>query len=173
MVDALAVRGQVLRPRVLRSVLSLPRGNRLGSSHHAPHYRRKGHGCRIWTICSPSPRDMEGKTICVFADAAAWPVQSYITKFRAEFEEHIRTGDACVRASQQVDGSSLHAHLTIDGREVERPRGHHGHPGCGEARDLHPALLLPPGALHRRKLPHLPGGGGEESPSSRSPATRR
>jgi NADH-quinone oxidoreductase subunit F len=41
-------------------------------------------------------RDMEGKTICVFADAAAWPVQSYITKFRAEFEDHIRTGQ-CVR----------------------------------------------------------------------------
>ncbi len=37
-------------------------------------------------------RGMEGKTICVFADAAAWPVQSYITKFRAEFEEHIRSG---------------------------------------------------------------------------------
>jgi NADH-quinone oxidoreductase subunit F len=37
-------------------------------------------------------RDMEGKTICVFADAAAWPVQSYITKFRSEFEEHIVTG---------------------------------------------------------------------------------
>jgi NADH-quinone oxidoreductase subunit F len=36
--------------------------------------------------------DMEGKTICVFADAAAWPVQSYIAKFRAEFEEHILTG---------------------------------------------------------------------------------
>ena len=36
--------------------------------------------------------DMEGKTICVFADAAAWPVQSYITKFRSEFEEHIRSG---------------------------------------------------------------------------------
>jgi NADH-quinone oxidoreductase subunit F len=35
--------------------------------------------------------DMEGKTICVFADAAAWPVQSYITKFRSEFEEHIGT----------------------------------------------------------------------------------
>ena len=35
--------------------------------------------------------DMEGKTICVFADAAAWPVQSYITKFRDEFEEYIRT----------------------------------------------------------------------------------
>jgi len=34
---------------------------------------------------------MEGNTICVFADAAAWPVQSYITKFRGEFEEYIRT----------------------------------------------------------------------------------
>ncbi len=36
--------------------------------------------------------DMEGVTICVFADAAAWPVQSYISKFRDEFEEFIRTG---------------------------------------------------------------------------------
>ncbi len=35
--------------------------------------------------------NMEGRTICVFADAAAWPVQSYITKFRDEFEYHIRT----------------------------------------------------------------------------------
>ncbi|HEX9780572.1 MAG TPA: NADH-quinone oxidoreductase subunit NuoF [bacterium] len=35
---------------------------------------------------------MEGRTICVFADAAAWPVQSYIEKFRSEFEHHIRTG---------------------------------------------------------------------------------
>jgi NADH-quinone oxidoreductase subunit F len=37
---------------------------------------------------------MEGNTICVFADAAAWPVQSYITKFRDEFEEYIRAGRA-------------------------------------------------------------------------------
>ena len=45
--------------------------------------------------------DMEGKTICVFADAAAWPVQSYIAKFRAEFEEHLRTGK-CVRTSEAI-----------------------------------------------------------------------
>jgi NADH-quinone oxidoreductase subunit F len=43
-------------------------------------------------------RDMEGKTICVFADAAAWPVQSYITKFRAEFERHILTGECAARS---------------------------------------------------------------------------
>ena len=36
--------------------------------------------------------DMEGNTICVFADAAAWPVESYIKKFRPEFEEYIRSG---------------------------------------------------------------------------------
>ena len=36
--------------------------------------------------------DMEGKTICVFADAAAWPIQSYIAKFRDEFETYIKTG---------------------------------------------------------------------------------
>ena len=36
--------------------------------------------------------DMEGNTICVFADAAAWPIQSYIGKFRDEFEEYIRSG---------------------------------------------------------------------------------
>jgi NADH-quinone oxidoreductase subunit F len=30
--------------------------------------------------------DMEGKTICVFADAAAWPVRSYIRKFQHQFE---------------------------------------------------------------------------------------
>jgi NADH-quinone oxidoreductase subunit F len=37
---------------------------------------------------------MEGNTICVFADAAAWPIQSYITKFRDEFERYIRAGRA-------------------------------------------------------------------------------
>jgi NADH-quinone oxidoreductase subunit F len=36
--------------------------------------------------------DMEGHTICVFADAAAWPVQSYIKKFRDEFEQYITSG---------------------------------------------------------------------------------
>jgi NADH-quinone oxidoreductase subunit F len=45
-------------------------------------------------------RDMEGKTICVFADAAAWPVQSYITKFREEFEGHIRTGTCPARSRE-------------------------------------------------------------------------
>ena len=34
--------------------------------------------------------DMEGVTICVFADAAAWPVQGLLRHFREDFEAHIR-----------------------------------------------------------------------------------
>ena len=35
---------------------------------------------------------MGGLTICGLSDAAAWPVQSYIKKFRGEFEALIRGG---------------------------------------------------------------------------------
>jgi NADH-quinone oxidoreductase subunit F len=63
-------------------------------------------------------RDMEGKTICVFADAAAWPVQSYITKFRAEFEEHIRTG-RCVAG---VDPSRAEQRVSESGPAASAPR---------------------------------------------------
>ena len=48
---------------------------------------------------------MEGNTICVFADAAAWPVQSYITKFRDEFEQYIRAG----RSAQQKEAGACPA----------------------------------------------------------------
>jgi NADH-quinone oxidoreductase subunit F len=36
--------------------------------------------------------NMQGKTICVFADALAMPVRSFVTKFRSEFEGHIKLG---------------------------------------------------------------------------------
>jgi NADH-quinone oxidoreductase subunit F len=48
---------------------------------------------------------MEGVTICVFADAAAWPVQSYIAKFRDEFEQYIRNGTS-VEDKEQVECQS-------------------------------------------------------------------
>ena len=34
--------------------------------------------------------NMKGKTICVFADAAATPVESFIQKFKEEFDQRIR-----------------------------------------------------------------------------------
>ena len=36
--------------------------------------------------------NIEGRTICAFGDAAAWPVQGFIRHFREEFEYHIRHG---------------------------------------------------------------------------------
>ncbi len=35
---------------------------------------------------------MEAKTICAFADAAAWPVQGLLRHFRDDFEAHVREG---------------------------------------------------------------------------------
>jgi len=40
--------------------------------------------------------NMMGNTICLLADAAAMPVRSFVTKFRAEFEEHLQA-DGCPR----------------------------------------------------------------------------
>jgi NADH-quinone oxidoreductase subunit F len=37
-------------------------------------------------------QNMVGNTICAFGDAAAAPIVSYIKKFRAEFEHHIKNG---------------------------------------------------------------------------------
>jgi NADH-quinone oxidoreductase subunit F len=35
--------------------------------------------------------NIEGNTICALGDAAAWPVQSMIRRFRDEFEKKVRT----------------------------------------------------------------------------------
>ncbi|MFL6647665.1 MAG: NADH-ubiquinone oxidoreductase-F iron-sulfur binding region domain-containing protein [Sulfurifustaceae bacterium] len=32
---------------------------------------------------------MEGRTICAFGEAAAWPVRSFVQQFREEFQYHI------------------------------------------------------------------------------------
>ncbi|MBI4366854.1 MAG: NADH-quinone oxidoreductase subunit NuoF [Deltaproteobacteria bacterium] len=35
---------------------------------------------------------MQGRTICTFADALAMPVRSFVTRFRSEFEDHVKLG---------------------------------------------------------------------------------
>ncbi|MBI4597050.1 MAG: NADH-quinone oxidoreductase subunit NuoF [Candidatus Omnitrophica bacterium] len=55
--------------------------------------------------------NMEGRTICVFADAAAWPVQSYIRKFRDEFEYHVRE-KRCNLGSQTTPVVAVATHDT-------------------------------------------------------------
>jgi NADH-quinone oxidoreductase subunit F len=41
-------------------------------------------------VLSDVPGLMEGQTICAFADAAAWPIQGLMRRFRADFEAHIQ-----------------------------------------------------------------------------------
>jgi NADH-quinone oxidoreductase subunit F len=41
-------------------------------------------------LCLDVAQNMVGRTICVLADALAMPVKSFVTKFRPEFEAHIR-----------------------------------------------------------------------------------
>jgi len=43
--------------------------------------------------------NMQGRTICVFSDALAMPVKSYIQKFRHEFEDAGKLG---LRKGQQI-----------------------------------------------------------------------
>jgi NADH-quinone oxidoreductase subunit F len=45
--------------------------------------------------------NIEGNTICALGEAAAWPVQSFVKKFRDEFQAHVDTG-RCVVDSRMV-----------------------------------------------------------------------
>ena len=40
--------------------------------------------------------NIEGNTICALGEAAAWPVQSFVKKFRDEFEAHVAAGKCTV-----------------------------------------------------------------------------
>jgi NADH-quinone oxidoreductase subunit F len=45
--------------------------------------------------------NMVGNTICVLADSIAMPVKSYVTKFRGEFEEHIKLGRCPFKSAER------------------------------------------------------------------------
>jgi NADH-quinone oxidoreductase subunit F len=42
--------------------------------------------------------NIEGNTICALGDAAAWPVQSFVKRFRDEFEAHVEAGRCVIAA---------------------------------------------------------------------------
>lgn len=51
---------------------------------------RRGREEDIALLTNISTNMMGGRTICALADAAAMPVKSFVTKFKSEFEYHIR-----------------------------------------------------------------------------------
>jgi NADH-quinone oxidoreductase subunit F len=68
---------------------------------------RRGHGrledLNVLLDVANSIGIIPGTTICGLADGAAWPVKNAVTKFRAEFDELIRTGR---RATRPLVGSA-------------------------------------------------------------------
>lgn len=44
--------------------------------------------------------NIEGNTICALGEAAAWPVQSFVKKFRDEFQAHVDAGKCVVLDAQ-------------------------------------------------------------------------
>lgn len=51
-----------------------------------------------------------GNTVCLLADAAAMPVRSFVTKFRDEFDEHLRSGGCPQRVvGTEPRRSAVHA----------------------------------------------------------------
>ena len=55
-----------------------------------------------------------GRSLCALGDFAVYPVQSYLRKFRAEFEEHVKEGGCPFGGASSVEGilapSDQHAH---------------------------------------------------------------
>jgi NADH-quinone oxidoreductase subunit F len=48
------------------------------------------------TLLKSVADNIEGNTICALGEAAAWPVQSFVKKFNAEFQAHIDAGKCVV-----------------------------------------------------------------------------
>ena len=104
---------------------ALPPGLRLDGEDPHAHQRGRAESKDIDLLLDVA-NNIEGNTICALGDAAAWPVQSYLKKFRDEFEEAngppgrppergpIDDGDQGVGAMPKV---------TIDGREIEVEAG--------------------------------------------------
>ena len=47
--------------------------------------------------------NIEGRTICAFGDAAAWPVQGFLKHYRHEFEYHIEHGRCMTSLAEAAD----------------------------------------------------------------------
>lgn len=53
--------------------------------------------------------NMMGNTVCVLADAAAMPTQSFVKKFRSEFEEHVRLGGCPLSVVRSAPAAAIGA----------------------------------------------------------------
>ena len=181
MVRALHDHRALLPPRVVRPVHAVPRGHRLARGPAASARVRRRRARRTSTCCCRVADNMIGNTICVLADAAAMPVQSFLTKFRAEFERPRRAPAAarCARRARPTGGGrrsrlrNAMPKLEIDGQTIDGRRRHEPDPGGRARRHRDPALLLPPRSHRSPATAACAWSRSRRCPSCRSPATRR
>ena len=158
MVKVLANLSHFYMRRVLRSVHPLPRGHRLAGPGGASHRARSGSRPRIWTCSTASPAASAGAPSAPWGMPRPCRCRASSSTTAHEFEYHIAHGAMCIGVERpDYDGQDQHRdrrpHLRgRPRRDDHRGRGPRGH--------RHPALLLSQEALHRRQLPHVPGGGG-------------
>ena len=65
----------------------------------------KGHPDDVGLLKSVAD-NIAGKTICAFGEACAWPVQSFVTKFKNEFESHALGSGTVVPKKSGIGASS-------------------------------------------------------------------
>jgi hypothetical protein len=93
-----------------------------------------------------------------------------VKHFRKEFEYHIEhKNGGCMNSPLLTTfawwGRPVGSHdmplIEIDGKQVEVAAGATVMDAAHQAGHLHPAFLLPQETVHRRQLPHVPGGSGK------------
>jgi NADH-quinone oxidoreductase subunit F len=89
---------------------------------------RDGHGrMEDLDLCLEICDMMVGKTICVLADAAAFPCESFIKKFRGEFEARIQQGSGHARPVFPSPGGPLVQIGAISAHNQEKREAAHHH----------------------------------------------
>ena len=87
---------------------------------------------------------IEGRTICAFGEAASWPTQSFIAKFRDEFEVKAKNGSFETHSSIDLismssNGKTSSITINLNGNEVDVPAG---------------INLVEAAAIHGTEVPH-------------------
>ena len=161
----------LLRPRVVRAVHAVPRVHRLDLQDRRPDPRQgRARKEDPDTILDVAKRGA-GNTICAFYDGAVGPYISYIEKFRAEFEHHVRR--RLRRPGERGGATERMPKLTIDGKEIEVAAGHEPHRGRAAGSGSRcPTTAITPGSPSPGKC-RLCMVDIEKVPRPRSPATRR
>ena len=113
--------GELLRARVVRAVHAVPGGHRVDRPDRSGRSRRGRGGRATWRRSSTSATTSPARPSARCADGAVMPVQSFIGKFRGEFDGTSPTGSArSATGSRRRDGMP---NLTIDGIPVTAPEG--------------------------------------------------